>query len=176
MTIDGATAVYDLQTVAETVGDVSLLNGGSLTAGSSFTMGNFTSTAGSLTLNGTCAGTVTLKTNANLNLSGGTWLYTAGVLFIAANSASFFSLNEVTFDLTGINSGNYQLTSGFASSGNKFGSYTITGISNPADATVVNDSSVLTLTVVPEPSTYALSILGCVGLPMMVCRRRRALQ
>ncbi len=114
VTIDGSTAVYDLQTFTETVGAVSLKNGGSITGtstgaltGSSFALESGSVSAilaGSGNLTKTTSATVTLS---GINSYGGTTQITGGMLKLGtggsiANSSQIIVGANTTLDVSSV--------------------------------------------------------------------------
>lgn len=93
------------------------ISGGTLSASAAnLNTGAFTMSSGGLDLNSTSAGTVTLATNANLILTGGTWFWSNGDQFIGSGTG-IFAISGVTLDLTGVTEGTYVLATGFDPAG-----------------------------------------------------------
>jgi large repetitive protein len=72
----------------------------------------FTMSSGNLNLNSTSAGTVTLASGTNLNMTGGTWFWSVGDQFIGTATGTF-AISGATLDLTGVTEGDYVLATGF---------------------------------------------------------------
>jgi autotransporter-associated beta strand protein len=162
-------------------GDFTLAGGTLGTSVSSTTVGgNLMFSSGSIDLNGTSAGTLTLASGKNFSMSGGTLNFTLGSSYdqivSAGSGALSFIGGTISFDVAGVGfsyASSYQIFSGFGSA--SFGSLTLSGFDTAAYAANISSSGALSFSAaaVPEPSTYAF-IAGVFALSCAVLHRRRS--
>ncbi|CAM2954292.1 beta strand repeat-containing protein [Rariglobus hedericola] len=134
--------------------------------------GAFSLTSGALAINGTSIGSFTLATGQNFTASIGTLNFTLG----ASNTSDqiigsgAFNLSSLTLALNGTTSvaGSYTLFSGFT--GNSVSDITITGL-DPGFTGVFGTNGILTVSAIPEPSTFA-ALFGVAALGVAALRRR----
>lgn len=146
-----------------------------LNAGGAFTLG----TGGTLALNGTELGRITLSANQNLSITGGAWMIdlASGVDQILGSGTGVFSITGGTLNLGGAmtadmyGANTYDLISGF-SSGSVSG-LVIAGYDTSNWSAMLNDQGVLSFTAVPEPSAYGLLGAGAFAAAALARRRRR---
>ncbi len=152
------------------------VSGGTLTstvANVNLGLGAFSLTGGALSANGASIGTFTLASGQNFTATLGTLNFTLG----ASNTSDqiigsgAFNLSNLTLALNGTTSvaGSYTLFSGFT--GNAVSGITITGL-DPGYTGVLGTNGILTVSAIPEPSTFA-ALLGVSALGISVLRRRQ---
>ncbi|MFA6286496.1 MAG: PEP-CTERM sorting domain-containing protein [Opitutaceae bacterium] len=121
------------------------------------------------------AGTFTLDANQNFVTTGGTLNFdlvsSSNFDQIISLGSGAFSLTGTTLALSGLTSvaGTYQLFSGFTSG--SVSSLTITGLTGGYSGSLDN-TGLLTVTAIPEPSTYA-ALAGAAILGIAAIRRRK---
>ncbi|MET0261459.1 MAG: autotransporter-associated beta strand repeat-containing protein [Rariglobus sp.] len=177
-TISGGTLI-----LASTLTNTSVVNvtGGRFqTSGANLSLGNvanFTMSLGTVDLNGVgTVGKLTLASGKNFTSEGGIINFDLvslnGSDQIVGSGASAFSLTDTTLALSGLTSvaGSYQLFTGFT--GNTVSNVTITGLSGGFTGSL-DTNGLLTVSAIPEPSTYA-ALAGAALLGLAAFRRRRA--
>ena len=91
----------------------------------------------------------------------------------ALGSGQSFSLSNMTLSLSGTGApGSYAVFTNFTGT-NTLSGVTFNGLPTGATATLSTDG-VITISAVPEPSTWALLGLGAAGLGFVAQRRRTA--
>jgi autotransporter-associated beta strand protein len=130
--------------------------------------------SGSIDINGAgTAGTFTLASNKNFTATGGTLNFDIGGSFdqIIGSGTGSFSLTDTTLALSGLTSvaGTYQLFTGFGGT-NSVTRLTITGLAGGYTG-ILDTTGLLTVSAIPEPSTYA-AMLGASALGFVAFRRR----
>lgn len=154
------------------------VSNGMLIANSNKSLGNSTSvtvSGGSLDVRGASAGTLTLGSNASFTMTSGEVKLTLGSAFdqiVSAGGGATFNLSggSLVLDVTGAGfsySNTYAVFSGFT--GTVAPSLSITGYDTANYLASIDNQG--TLSFVPEPSTWALMLLGAGGLAL--ARRRR---
>ena len=159
------------------------VNGGTLTSGtgnSTLGVGGFSMVSGNLTPGGSGAiGSFTLAANQTFTTTGGTLNFdllgssTANYDQILGSGSGAFSLTGTTLALSGAFSsvaGTYQLFSGFGGT-NSISGLNITGLGSGLSGSL-DTTGLLTISAIPEPSTYA-ALAGTVMLGFSALRRRR---
>ncbi|CAM2953689.1 autotransporter-associated beta strand repeat-containing protein [Rariglobus hedericola] len=153
------------------------IDGGSLAsvaAGNlSLGTGHFLMSAGSITPGESgVASSFTLAANRNFTTNGGTLNFDIGTSFdqILGSGTGTFSLTNTTLALSGDVSvaGSYTLFSGFSSGA--VSNLTITGLAGGFTGSLAN-TGILTISAIPEPSTYA-AFAGAAMLGLATLRRR----
>jgi autotransporter-associated beta strand protein len=184
LTLSGANSYTGNTTVSQ--GTLALSGTGSITNSANLVIGN--GAGAQFNVNGLSAGSVSLSNAITFTLGA-----TSGSngLFNASTKAFSYNSQNITFDFsTGLAAGSYTYDLfDFASQSGSLNSIIFTGgysgSTNWATLTgsgfTVGDSTftfnagngVLSVTAIPEPSTYALGILGVLSLILVARRRRR---
>lgn len=139
-------------------------------------VGTVTMTSGSLSLNTTAVGSLTLSAGGNFTMSGGGWAVTianaSSLDTIVGSGGGIFSITGGTLALSGITDYNasYSLLSGFTSG--SVSGLTITGYDTTNYVATLGNNGSLTFAPVPEPSTTAALLFGSIAM-FFVLRRRR---
>ncbi len=184
--LNGANTYTGTTTVS--AGTLALTGTGSINNSTSLVIGNTAGTKFDVT---GLSGDVSLSSAITFNLGATTG---SNGLFDATGKAFSYGSQNITFAFsTGLAEGSYTYNifdfasqSGSLNAINFTGGYTgstdwsaLTGSGYTLDnATFTFDAAngVLSVTAVPEPSTYALGVLGLLGLLMLARNRRRAMQ
>lgn len=169
----GTLALGSATTLQSATGSVTV-NGGTLssTVASTTVGGNLILSGGSLTANGSGAGTFVLAANKNFSMTSGTFTYSLNDA-VSGSGTGTFTITGGTFDL-----GNsitdysvaYSVFTGFSSgtvSGLTFINYDTNYIAS------LGTNGQLTFSAIPEPATYA-AIFGLLSLAGVMWDRRRS--